>query len=227
MTFLRLLLRQWRRRPGRALATAAAVAVAVGAVVATWVAADASRAGYRRLVETVEGVPSIDVLARGGGRFDAGVVPRLVDIPGVRAVVPLFFRPTLLRVGEQRVREIAVGVDARALVDAGLLELVAGRACEDRDEIILDAALAQAIGKGVADEVVMLARRGIRRMTVVGIADGQSMKWFAEGGGVIVGIEPLADMSSALGLVDRVRVVLAPKASRAAVCNDGSRVVRI
>jgi putative ABC transport system permease protein len=217
MTFLRILLRQWRQRPGRALATAAAVAVAVGAVVATWVAADTSRAGYRRLVETVEGVPSIDVLARGGGRFDAGIVPRLVDIPGVRAVVPLFFRPTLLRVGEQRVREIAVGVDARALVDAGLLELVAGRACEDRDEIILDAALAQAIGKGVADEVVMLARRGIRRMTVVGIADGQSMKWFAEGGGVVVGIEPLADMSSALGLVDRVRVVLAPKASRAAV----------
>jgi hypothetical protein len=38
------------------------VAVAVGAVVATWVAADASRAGYRRLAETVEGVPSIDTV---------------------------------------------------------------------------------------------------------------------------------------------------------------------
>ena len=43
ITFGRLLLRQWRNRPGRALATAASVAVAVGAVVATWVAADASR----------------------------------------------------------------------------------------------------------------------------------------------------------------------------------------
>jgi hypothetical protein len=42
-----LLLRQWRNRPGRPLAAAAAVAVAVGAVVATWAAADASRAGYR------------------------------------------------------------------------------------------------------------------------------------------------------------------------------------
>ena len=117
-----LLLRQWRNRPGRALATAASVAVAVGAVVATWVSADASRAGYRRLTAAVEGVPSIDVSARGGGRFDIETLPRLADVAGVRAIVPLFYRPTLLRVGEKRVREIAVGVDAASLVDTGLLE---------------------------------------------------------------------------------------------------------
>ena len=64
-----LLLRQWRNRPGRALATAASVAVAVGAVVATWISADASRTGYGRLAETLDGVPVVDVTARGGGRF--------------------------------------------------------------------------------------------------------------------------------------------------------------
>ena len=63
-----LLLRQWRNRPGRALATAASVAVAVGAVVATWISADASRTGYGRLAETLDGVPVVDVTARGGGR---------------------------------------------------------------------------------------------------------------------------------------------------------------
>ena len=62
-----LLVRQWRNRPGRALAAAASVAVAVGAVVATWAAADASRAGYRRLTETIAGVPSLDITARDGG----------------------------------------------------------------------------------------------------------------------------------------------------------------
>jgi hypothetical protein len=45
----RLLVRQWTSRPGRALATIASVAVAVGAVVATWVAADASRAGLSKI----------------------------------------------------------------------------------------------------------------------------------------------------------------------------------
>ena len=86
-----LLFRQWRNRPGRAITTAASVAVAVGAIVATWVAADASRAGYRRLTEAIAGVPSIDVSARAGGRWDATDLPPLVDIPGVRAVVPLFY----------------------------------------------------------------------------------------------------------------------------------------
>ena len=213
----RLLRRQWRKRPGRALATAASVAVAVAAMVAIWVAADASRAGYRRLAETVEGVPSIDISVRGGGRFEAASVPRVVDIPGVRAVVPLFFRPTLLRVGEKRIREVAVGVDVAPLVDAGLLTLKAGRPCEEADEIVLDAALAEGLEKRIDDEVIMFARRSIRRMTVVGIADTQSLRWFAEGGGVVVGIQPLEAMSNAFGMVDRVRVVIAPGGSRPAV----------
>ena len=217
MTISRLLRRQWRKRPGRALATAVSVAVAVAAVVATWVAADASRAGYRRLAETVEGVPSIDISARGGGRFEATVLPKLADIPGVRAVVPLFFRPTLLRVGEKRVREVAVGVDAAALVEAGLLTLTSGRPCEAADEVVLDAALAEGLAKRIGDEVIMFARRSIRRMTVVGIANSQSLKWFAEGGGVVVDIQPLEEMSNAFGLVDRVRVVIAPGGSRPAV----------
>ena len=116
----KMLLRQWARRPGRAAATIASVAVAVGAVVATWVSADASRTGYRRLTEAVEGFPTVDVAARGGGRFNAQDLPSLADIPGVRAVVPLFYRPTLLRVGDRRIREVAVGVAAETLTELGL-----------------------------------------------------------------------------------------------------------
>ena len=209
-----LLLRQWRNRPGRALATAASVAVAVGAVVATWVSADASRAGYRRLTAAVDGVPSIDVSARGGGRFEIETLPRLVDVGGVRAVVPLFYRPTLLRVGDKRVREIAVGVDAAALVDTGLVELTAGRACVGPDEVVLEAGLATGLGKAIGDDVIFFARRKVARLTIVGLAKGESIRWFAEGAGVIVDIAALSDMSRSLGLVDRVRVVLEPRATR-------------
>jgi len=214
MMLLRLLRRQWHKRPGRALATVASVAVAVAALVATWVAADASRAGYRRLAETVEGVPSIDIQARGGGRFAATEAPRLVDIPGVRAVVPLFFRPTLLRVGEKRVREVAVGVDVPALVAADLLTLTAGRPCVSAEEVVLDSALATGLGKTIGDEILFFARRSIRRMTVVGLADPRSLKWFAEGAGVVVDIQALEEMSNAYGLVDRIRIAITPQGSR-------------
>jgi putative ABC transport system permease protein len=210
----RLLLRQWRNRPGRALATAASVAVAVGAVVATWGSADASRAGYRRLTEAVDGMPSIDVSARGGGRFDIEKLPALADLPGIRAAVPLFYRPTLLRVGEKRVREIAIGVDAESLVSTGLLTLVAGRACVGPKEAVLDARLADSLGKKIGDELIFFTRRRISRLEVVGLADSKSMRWFSEGGGVIVDIAALSDMSRALGFVDRVRVVVAADASR-------------
>lgn len=212
----RLLVRQWTRRPGRALATILSVAVAVGAVVATWVSADASRAGYRKLTSSIEGVPAVDILSRAGGRFEAGDVPDLAGLPGVKAVVPLFYRPTLLRVGEKRVREIAVGVDAERLASIGLLELAEGRACSGDDEVVLDERLAASLGKSVGDEILFFARRGVRRMTITGLAVSASLRWFGEGAGVVVDIAVLEEMSNALGLVDRVRVALRPDAERQA-----------
>ena len=212
-----LLVRQWRNRPGRALAAAASVAVAVGAVVATWAAADASRAGYRRLTETIAGVPSLDITARDGGRFDAMLVPRVVDVPGVRAVVPLFYRPTLLRVGDNRLREMAVGVDAAALAAAGLLALEAGEPCREDDEVVLDATLAKGLGVGVGDEVLFFARRRIARMRITGLATGDSLRWFAEGATVVVDIQALEAMSLSTAQVDRIRIALAGDADRSQV----------
>ena len=209
-----LLVRQWAMRPGRALATVASVAVAVGAVVATWVAADASRSGYRRLTEAIEGAPSIEITSEEDGRFRIEDLPSLGDIPGMRAIIPLFYRPTLLRVGEKRVREIAMGVDCRTLVAEGLLELTEGEPCIAPDEMVLDAGLASSLKLEVGDEVLLFARRGIKRMQVTGLAESASLATFSAGGGVVVEIAALSDMSSSLGLVDRVRVVLKPDASR-------------
>jgi putative ABC transport system permease protein len=212
-----LLLRQWRSRPGRALAAAASVAVAVGAVVATWAAAEASRTGYRRLTEAVAGVPSIDITARSGGRFDAAQVPRLVDVPGVRAVVPLFYRPTLLRVGDRRLREMAVGVDAAALAAAGLLKIESGEPCRESDEVVLDATLAKGLGVAIGDEVLFFARRRVARMRITGLATSESLRWFAEGATTVVDIQVLESMSLSTAEVDRVRIALDADADRAGI----------
>ncbi|MEY3204254.1 MAG: Macrolide export ATP-binding/permease protein MacB, partial [Planctomycetota bacterium] len=217
MTELALLLRQWQRRPGRALATVASIAVAIGAIVATWIASDASRVGYRALAESIEGTPAIDIVARAGGRWEPSLAPRLVGIPGVRAAVPLVFRPSLLRAGEARVRDVAVGLDAAGLAEAGLLRLTAGRPCEGPDELILSQRLADSIGRGVGDEVIFFAKRGVRRLTIAGIADPQSLVSFTDGAGIVLDLAALTDLAGTGGLVDRIRLVLHDDASRAAV----------
>ncbi|MGB8854416.1 MAG: FtsX-like permease family protein [Pirellulales bacterium] len=217
MTELTLLLRQWQRRPGRALATVASIAVAIGAIVATWIASDASRVGYRALAESIEGMPSVDVVARAGGRWDPSLAPQLVGIPGVRAAVPLVFRPSLLRAGDARVRDVAVGLDAAGLVEAGLLKLAAGRGCEAPDEIVLSQRLADSLGRGVGDEVLFFAKRGVRRLTITGIAEPQSLVSFADGAGIALDLAALTDLAGTGGLVDRIRLVLHDDASRASV----------
>jgi len=217
MMTVRLLARQWQSQPGRAVATTASVALAVGAVVATWAAADASRSGYRRLAETVEGTPSLIVSAADRERFESAVVPRLVDIPGVRGTVPLIFRPTLLRAGNDRVREIAVAVDVAGLHDAGLLSLSAGRPCLAADEVVLDSDLAASLGLRPGDDVLLFGRRRIVRLRITGLARGSATRWFAEGAGVILDVAAVESLATADGLVDRVRVALAPDADRGAV----------
>jgi len=210
-------MRQWQARPGRAVATAASVAVAVAAVVATWAAADASRSGYRQLAEAAEGTPSLVVSAGDRNRFASSLIPRLADIPGVRAVVPLVFRPALLRVGRRRVREMAIGFDVRGLVQAGLLELARGRPCIGADEVVLDSDLAAGLGLDVGDQVLLLARRRLVRLQVTGLVRGEATRWFAEGAGVFVGIAAIEAMSAGDGLVDRVRIALVRDADRSAV----------
>lgn len=217
MTLRTLVARQWARRPVRAVATVASVALAVGAIVATWAAAGASRAGYRRLAEAVGGPPLVDVIARDGGRFNAAGVPPLADIPGVRAVVPLVSRPTLLRAGGGRVRDVAVGVDARRLVAAGLLPLDSGEPCSADDEIVLDAGLAAGLGVGVGDEVLLFAGLRIKRMIVTGIAATESLRRIADVGGAVVNIRTLAALTPQPGAVDRIRIVLHDGAARSAV----------
>lgn len=207
--------RHWRRRPGRTAATIASVAVAVGAVVGTWTAAEASRAGYRRLAEAAGGPPVVDVLARDGGRFDPRGLDRLVEVPGVRAVVPLLFRPTLLRAGGRRVHDVAVGVDAGPLVERGLLALSSGTVCRAADEIVLDESLAAALGRGVDDEVLVFASR-IVRMRITGLATTDTLRRFSEGGGVLLDMRALQSLSPARGTVDRVRVVFAAGTAPAA-----------
>lgn len=208
------IVRQWRRRPGRALAAAAAVAVGVAAIVATWLAADAARAGYRRLATALEGPPALDIVARGGGRFAADAIPDLADLPGVRAVVPQFFRPTVLRHGGLRIIESVAGLDVTSLADQGLLTLTTGTACAGPREVVLDASLASGLNATVGDRILILTRRGPRRVTVTGLAAPGTLAAFTAGAGVLMEIEPLADVSLATGQVDRVRVLVARSADR-------------
>ncbi|MFN9369704.1 MAG: ABC transporter permease [Planctomycetia bacterium] len=208
------ILRQWRRRPGRALAAAAAVAVGVAAVVATWLAADAARAGYRRLAGALQGPVSVDVVARGGGRFASEQLPDLAAVPGVRAVVPQFFRPTVVRHGGLRIIESVAGVDVAGLADLGYLSLAEGVPCAGPREVVLDASLASGLAAAVGDRILILTRRGPRRVTVTGLTAPGGLAAFTAGAGVLMDIASLTDLSLATGQVDRVRVLVAPGADR-------------
>jgi putative ABC transport system permease protein len=195
----------------------ASVAVAVGAVVATWVSADASRVGYRKLAESIEGRPTVDVVAGEGGRYVASLVPPLLDVAGVRAAVPLIYRPTLVRTGPRRVHQVVVGLSVADLVQAGILELAAGEPCRGTDELLVSERLAGALGVGIDDRLIYYSKSGPNRAWVTGIVTDSSLQPFSEGGGVVMEIGAVQRAFGEAGLVDRTRLVVAEDVPRGGV----------
>ncbi|MFM8579691.1 MAG: ABC transporter permease, partial [Planctomycetaceae bacterium] len=203
-----LVLRQWKSRPGRALATVASVAVAVGAVVATWVSADASRVGYRKLAESIEGLPTVDIVARDGQRYDATIIPAVLDIPGVKAAIPLIYRRTKIRNGDRLTYQVVAGLSVSDLVQAGILELTEGRPCRGTDRLLLSEKLAEAMNIGVDDRLVYYSNSGPGIAKVSGIVTDASLQPFSEGGGVVMDIGGLKDAFRETGHVDRTRLLI-------------------
>src|SRR6185295_9728086 len=89
MNLLHVIGRQWRQRPARTVLSILSVAIAVAAVFGVALAQSSVRLGYRKLIQAVEGSPALEMLSASGGRIAIDDAPKLSDIPGVRAVVPI------------------------------------------------------------------------------------------------------------------------------------------
>ena len=64
-----LTLRQWKKRPARAVLTVFSVAIAVACVLGSSLTRSMVQQAFHRLSETLEGPPAIELVSAEGGRF--------------------------------------------------------------------------------------------------------------------------------------------------------------
>lgn len=161
--------RQMLARPGRALLTMASIVVGVAAVVASMAATGATRAAYRQTYTSLAGRAALEVVGRGGTPLEPAIAAELKQVSGVADVVPVLQQPTVLYVGHERLKRILVGV-AGEQVSAGYdYKIEAGRLPAAPDETALEAHFARGAGLKIGDSLRLLARRGVKRLRVVGL----------------------------------------------------------
>lgn len=206
MELLHLVVRQWRQRKGRTALSILSVAIAVAAVLGTALSQSSVRSGVRSITRAVGGRPALEIVSAAGGRLSPSELPEIDDIPGVEASFPLVTRATLARTQGKRFRGVLLGLPADDPEAWQALPLASGRHCEESNEAVMSAELADSLNVEEGDRITLLSRRGPRSVTVVGLVKGAVLAEFAPAVTLVLPLSAVQQFFSLGDLVDRERV---------------------
>ena len=132
-------------------------------------ATTSARKAYDAMYGSLTGRSDLEVVAEGGGVFDEAIAIQLASIPGVTHAVPVLLQPTVVYLGQQRATLVLVGIDLAGLDSVHNYRLVSGRLPTADREIMLESQFARSVDLKIGQELKILARRGVKRLQVVGL----------------------------------------------------------
>lgn len=208
MNLMHVIGRQWRERPARTVLSILSVAIAVAAVFGVALAQSSVRLGYRKLIQAVEGSPALEILSASGGRIAIDEAPKFSDIPGVRAAVPVVTRGTLARIKGKRFRAVlaALPTDDERIWQS--LEIEKGRKCQAPGEALIAKEVADGLGAGLDDRLIILTRRGPRSARVVGIVSAASLRELDPAATLVFPLAAVQEYFELEDRADRIRLLV-------------------
>ncbi|WP_153557238.1 ABC transporter permease [Roseimaritima sediminicola] len=217
MFYWRMAWRQIRRFPGRSAAMVGGIIIGVAAVIAVSLATQSTDQAFDAMFESISGRADLEVASAGGGSFDAEVLERIADTPGVQLASPLIQRPSILYFEDQRAKLITLGIDPELDQHVHPREIVAGRSLREDKGLLLEASLANSMGIEVDDAVQLLTRRGLIKARVIGLY--RSLQTVATSGGasVLMSLTAAQYATKIPGRVNTIQIVVEPDADVAQV----------
>lgn len=213
MTLDHLIVRQVRRRPGRALLTLLGIVLGVGSMVAISLTSDTTRQAYKDMFDALTGRASLEIVADGLGGFSPEILDSVRGCPGIAAAVPLVQRPVALLLDGGIVAALALGVDPAVDRQARDYSLRAGQFLDEADGVLLEASFAASRALAVGQSIKLASETGITALPIVGLLDPKGV---AGSGLGAVAVLPLARAQKLFGLegkINTVQVVVGPNSS--------------
>ncbi|MBI3837470.1 MAG: ABC transporter permease [Planctomycetia bacterium] len=215
-------LRELGRRRGRSLLSLLSVTIAVAAIVAVTSATATTRRAYQQVFQALAGRADLEVVARGGGRFEQGVADAIRSLSGVRTIVPLFHRATIIYAGENKAKALAVGIVRDEPESLFGFEVTQGTFPAAAGEIALETHLAAGLGIQLGDDVRLLTSRGVRPYRISGIVALENAVRLRQGGMLLAAINPLQQAFRSVGEVDGLNIFLTESRRAAEVQSEVS-----
>ncbi len=201
-------------RPGRTSLTFLSLTIGVAIVVAVSIARQTTRAAYQQMFATLSGGAALEVVAEGGGTFEASLLEQMERTAGVQAAVPVLQQFTVIRFADKRVSLLVLGVDPERDQAIRSYQFVQGSFWGPEGGLILDDELGRSLGLSVGQQVRMTTgRAGLYHIQVVGmIVKGRHP--------ISLGYMPLEELQRVFGLlgqISSIQIVLQPGVDREAV----------
>ncbi|MGD9636564.1 MAG: ABC transporter permease, partial [Pirellulales bacterium] len=212
MVYLRLGIREFRERPGRAILTLLSIVIGVAAVVAVSLAADTTRQAFDDIFRTVAGRADLEATVPFGTTFDAELVNSLRKVPGVAVVSPVIERWAVMFVGDKRIQFTTMGVDPEVDHEVHDYTVVEGKALGDGPGVIVDSAFAKNSGIKLGDRVDLLTPVGKVTALISGLFRREGTATTGQGAVLLMTRKNAQILFKARAQIDNAQIVLAPQA---------------
>lgn len=181
--------REMLARPGRAFLTLMSIVIGVATAISVSLATSTTERASREMFSTVGGGAEIEVVSDNSERFPLEVATAVQKVPGIKSAIPQVQRPTIMYLpNNKRLKLLAQGLEFAGDAPPDL-KLVEGRFFRQRDEVVLNKALAKGTGIKVGDTVEMLGRRGaLIDFNVVGLVSPPAAAEFSVSPGIYMGL---------------------------------------
>jgi len=205
--------RQFVRRPGRTLLTLGGIVIGVAGVFAIALTVNTTRHAYQRMFADLTGRAALEVVAEGGGGFDADVAADVAALPGVSSARPVVQMVAGLVNGDSPLGVMVVGTDP-ATDEEAASHLVSGQGLSADNEALLVENFARSLKLAVGGTVRLVAPGGVQEFRIVGLVAPSGVAGF-NGGAVVFVSLPSARRLFKLGeQVTAIPIVLTDRANQ-------------
>lgn len=200
------------QRPARTILTILSIVIGVSAIVAVTILTQTTRGSYKLMFDTVVGRAALEVVSAGGSSYPEDIFAKVEHLPGVQAATPLVIRPSLLYIGEKKIRLQVMGVDPKRDPAVRDYEIIEGKPLSAGNQVVLDQGFAQHLGIKVGDQIRFLAQRRMKSgLKVVGLLKPKTAATLTQSGVAIMPLDRAQHYFSYRGRdqeIDSIQVVL-------------------
>ena len=208
-----VLWQHWLQRPARFFFTLLSLILSTATLVGIIVASHNARSSFRELSTAVQGLPSLDIVNSGGGRFELSSLDSPALQQDTQAVLPTLIRGSIMRFKEQKSRGLIIGIPMRE-ADLSLRPFLQQTFELDDsqwpgpEECLMSALIASQLKVEEGDSIQCLFRRGFKKLRVKKIVSAVAWKRISGEHGVIVDLNWLQNASALSDQIDRFRLIL-------------------